>query len=66
MNELMYADNLLLFVINKNELQQWIEKWRGVLSLHNPKINLTKTEVTTITNELEQIKIEIQPALILQ
>ena len=53
MKKLLYADDLALVANGKQELQETMEEWNGLFTIHGLKLNLEKTEVLHIGHQGE-------------
>ena len=60
MKKLLYADDLALVANAKQELQETMEEWNGLLIKHGLKLNLEKTEVQHIGHQREELDIELE------
>lgn len=60
MNELMYADDLLIFANTKRDLQNRINKWSREMRKYGLQINKQKTEIMKISNTQEEVTINIE------
>ena len=60
MKKLIYADHLALVANGKQELQEKLEEWNGLLTRHELKINLEKTEVLHIGHSREELDNELE------
>ena len=55
MKKLLYADNLALVAIGKQELQETLEEWNWLFTRHGLKIKLEKTEVVHIGHQRKEL-----------
>ena len=60
MKKLLYADGLALVANGKQELQETLEAWNGLLTRHALKINVEKTEVLNIGHQREELDLELE------
>ena len=60
MRKLLYADDLALVANGKQELQETMDEWNGLLIKHGLKLNLDKTEVINIGHQREELDIEME------
>ena len=60
MKKLLYADDLALVANGKQDLQDTMEEWNGLLNRHGLKLNLEKTEVLQIGHQREELDIELE------
>ena len=60
MNKLIYADDLALVANGQHELQETLEEWNGLFTIHGLKINLEKTEVLHMGYQMEELDIELE------
>lgn len=58
-NELLYADDLVLIARRKKDIESRLEKWREILEKYNLKINTHKTEVISIARKPEDTDITL-------
>ena len=60
MKKLLYADGLALVTNGKQELQEKMEEWSGLLIKHGLKLNLEKTDVLHKSHRREELDIELE------
>ena len=60
MKKLLYADDLALVTNGKLELQEIMEEWNGFFIKHGLKLNLEKTGVLHIGQQMEELDIEME------
>ena len=60
MKKLLYADDLALVAIGKQELQEILEEWNCLFTRHGLKLNLEKTKVLHIGHQREELDIELE------
>ena len=60
MKKLLYADDLALVANDKQELQETMEEWNGLFTIHGLKLNLEKTDVLHIGHQREELDIELE------
>lgn len=58
LNELLYADDLLVFETEKKALQERLDKWS--MRKYGLKINIEKTEIMAIANKKEGVNIQVK------
>ena len=58
MKKLLYANDLALVTNGKQELQETMEEWHGLLARHGLNINLEKTDVLHIGHQREELDME--------
>ena len=59
-NKLLYVEDLALVANGKQELQETMEEWNGLVTKHGLKLNLEKTEVLHIGHQREELDIELE------
>ena len=60
MKKLLFADDLARVANDKQELQETMEEWNGLLTKHGLKLNLEKMEVLHIGHQREELDIELE------
>ena len=66
MKKLLYADDLALVTNGKQELQETMEEWNGLLIKEGLTLNLEKTEVLHIGHQREELDIELEGKILNQ
>ena len=59
MKKLLYADELALVANGKQELQETMDEWNGLVTRHGLKLNIEKTKELHIGHQREELDIEL-------
>ena len=62
----MYADDLAIIAESKQDLQEVLEKWKGVFEKHGLRMSLEKTEVMWVGHQRKELNIRLDGMEIMQ
>ena len=59
LRKVMYADYLVMIADSKQELQEVLDKWKGVFKNHGLRMSREKTEVMWVGHQRENLNISL-------
>ena len=61
LNEILYADDLVLMSENLEDLREKVQRWRGALESKGMKVNIRKTKMMVSGAEGEIVRSKVDP-----